>query len=557
MRARQSKADGIDVRETPAGIRGFLERNNVLYPASALLMLVGCFLISMPYLFEYRELGGLMVLLGVINVYEAMVIATFAFVMRRTTAHLPTPKDAPMLLFVQLLFLMDASFTVNACISLRVGWGTLIAVASLALALAKVYALERGSGTRVFRGVKAVLLPVMVFTYTFQSVLAFYRSAEPAARESSTYFVWFVFGALPLTLMLARFGRDDADGEEDVPAWIGPAFRKAVAGVALALVTAQLLGQVWVHRTPFAVGFLLPLIFSVIALAKTTGGEAARRSRDRFRIAAAAFAVFIVLAVHSEMLWAAPLLGEAVAFSPTRIGLVFGATVFMLVWRRERSGAFYSAAFVLLGFALLGHSGESIAWELLHPGPARALVVATLAALWFLPSRTYARAIVAMTPVLFMTCMAVGQRFPEVDPGAEFLRYWPLGAFGIALALGSSAKRSRAVLAALLFAIALLGLDAMDGASVVYLLAVLAAFAGAIAVEGRRYVYVTAGFLTAADLRLYGLTAPQTAVQWGALAIVTAFMLFAAGLLVTRFRLLRPAGEKEAGEGEVDTGGAT
>ena len=544
MRTRQTQTDGIDVRKTPEGIRG------------ALLMLVGCFLISMPYLFEYRELGGLMVLLGVINVYEAMVIATFAFVMRRTPASLPAPKDAPMLLFVQLLFLLDASFTVNACISLRVDWGTLIAVASLALALAKVYALERGSGTRVFRGVKAVLLPVMIFTYVFQSVLAFYRNAEPAARESSTYFVWFVFGALPLTLLLAKFGRsgrDDADRAEDVPAWTGAGFRKAVAGVALALVTAQLLGQVWVHRTPFSVGFLLPVVFSAIALARETGSEPARRSRDRFRIAAAALAVFIVLAVNSEMLWASPLLGQAVAFSPTRIGLVFGAAVFMLVWRRERSGAFFSMAMVLLGLATLGHSGESTAWELFHPGFGKVLLVAALAALWFLPRRTYLRALVAMTPVLFTTCMAVGHRFTGVEAGTEFLRYWPLAAFAVGLAFGSATRRSRTVLAALLFAIALLGLDAMDGASVVCLLTVLTAFTGAIAVEGRRYVYVSAGYLAAADLRLYGLTAPQTPVQWGALAIVAAFVLFAAGLLVTRFRLLRPAGENEA----IDTGGAT
>ena len=48
-----------------------LQRNNILYLLSAVLMLLGCYLVCVPYLITLkREVGGLLVLLGTINLYE-------------------------------------------------------------------------------------------------------------------------------------------------------------------------------------------------------------------------------------------------------------------------------------------------------------------------------------------------------------------------------------------------------------------------------------------------------------------------------------------------------
>src|ERR1700712_647750 len=92
----------------------FLMRQNVFYLASALLMLAGCYMVCIPYLYQ-RELGGLLVLLGVINAYELMVIVACCFIMRRTARS----REPLPLVLVELLFLFDVTFTINACLPLN------------------------------------------------------------------------------------------------------------------------------------------------------------------------------------------------------------------------------------------------------------------------------------------------------------------------------------------------------------------------------------------------------------------------------------------------------
>src|SRR5258708_24421965 len=92
----------------------WLLRQNVLYLLSACLMLLGCYLISLPNLLAFRRnISELLLLLGVINIYEGLVILACGFILRR----LPSSREGALLLLVEFLFLFDMTCTANACLS--------------------------------------------------------------------------------------------------------------------------------------------------------------------------------------------------------------------------------------------------------------------------------------------------------------------------------------------------------------------------------------------------------------------------------------------------------
>ncbi|MHC4249074.1 MAG: hypothetical protein ACYS9X_08100, partial [Planctomycetota bacterium] len=134
-RAREVRAEGGGRSGAHSPLE-FLARHNVLYILSALLMLVGCLLISLPRPFHLTDL---VVLLLVINLYEAMVIAAATWIARRA----PASREPNVLLLVETAFLLDAHFTVNACVTADAFWGPIIAATALALAFAKVYLMAR------------------------------------------------------------------------------------------------------------------------------------------------------------------------------------------------------------------------------------------------------------------------------------------------------------------------------------------------------------------------------------------------------------------------------
>src|SRR4051794_2202424 len=80
-----------------------LMRHNVCYLLSALLMLIGCYIVCVPYLFEFKIIGGLIDLLGAINAYEIIVVLTCGFLIR----NMPQSRESATLLLVELLFLLD------------------------------------------------------------------------------------------------------------------------------------------------------------------------------------------------------------------------------------------------------------------------------------------------------------------------------------------------------------------------------------------------------------------------------------------------------------------
>ncbi|MCY3023573.1 MAG: hypothetical protein NTW87_31725, partial [Planctomycetota bacterium] len=219
-------------------------RQNVFYLLSAFLMLLGCYLISLPHLLTPRpDITELLVLLGVINIYEGLVILACGFILRR----LPASREATLLLLIEILFLFDMTFTASSCLTRHFKLGLGVAAAGFVLALLKLYALETGARHALFHRLKRFLIPALLVLYSFQGVLVLHSSEFPALRALCAYAIWLTFGALALLLP-----PDISDAVPPAaPWWAARSFRCAVGSLSLGLLALQLVAQSWVHRAAF------------------------------------------------------------------------------------------------------------------------------------------------------------------------------------------------------------------------------------------------------------------------------------------------------------------
>ncbi len=534
---------------------GFLVRDNLFYILSALLLLAGCFLICIPIPFGYREMWIIVLLLGVINVYEAMVILTSAWIIRRLSAaaragpaHRGAGREVCVLLVLATVLFLDGHFTVNACLTTHFGWGLLIAGASLVLAFVKMFALSRGARFAVFGGLKVFLVPSVVFMHTVQIALYLNRNAAPWARELSTYLAWLALGALPMLFLLARFDAPEGASDATRPRWQGDLFRKILAAVSVAIPAALLAGQTWAHDAPFSAPLLLPLLFSLIVVAPIFRRPKDARALDANRAALAGAAVIAAGLWARGVSWSVPVFGAELVLSPFRMDLVFGAAAFLVMWRRERGAAGgqrhigYHMAFALLALALFGHDLGSIARSIREPHFAHVIAFAALAAIWWRAGRGYARALGAASAVLFLATRAVAVEVPASSSALEFARYWPVVALTVAIALCRKEKLLRAALVAAIFVFGTGGCFVADGPALVCLLVGLGALVAAALDGGWRYAYVIAWYLFAADLILFEFPLPESALEWGMTSVGAAFVLFGVAFLVTRLGLAGPPG---------------
>jgi len=468
------------------GLLEYLVRNNILYILSALLMLVGSFLVSIPYLHQHRQIGVLLILLGVVNLYEAMVISAIAYVCRRA----PLSHESSMLILVETLFLFDATFTVNACLPASYGWGVALGAASLALAFVKVFAIERGAGRSIFSGMRAFLFAALAFVYTFQGALAFHAAERPAERAAATYAVWLAFGALPLLLTVCRLrprrGGPEGAWRSAEPFWRDEGLGSAVFLIGMALAGAQLAGASWVHGSPYRWAFAAPLLLSGLVVVPILVDVRSRALLNTARGLGALVFLATAFLYAPDIQWTVALGSATVEISPLATDLFFAAGCFALIWLRERTPGQIEAAcaFAALG-AFAGRPAAEVALGLLRWGPLAALAAVTLLEPG---ARVRRRALLAIVFVTGLQCTAA-------TPSLSLACFWAAGA---ALALAALA-------------------------------------------EGRRGLYALAAYLAAANFLLGGLPVPRTAAHWGALSIALAFAVFGAAFLVTRRGIAAPA----------------
>ncbi len=178
--------------------RRFLAAHNPFFLLSALCMLFACFLLVASL--DPRAgagAGKIIVLVTAINLYEGMLIGLGGVLLRRPKA----AGEGRTLLFLEALFLADATYLGAECIVAGLAAGAFIAAVLLALALVKVRLLARAAGTPLGAGPLTVLGLLYAALFFGPALLAAMQRAG-SLSQTGLFGAWCLAGLLVIARAL-------------------------------------------------------------------------------------------------------------------------------------------------------------------------------------------------------------------------------------------------------------------------------------------------------------------------------------------------------------------
>ncbi|MCZ7646982.1 MAG: hypothetical protein M5U26_17290 [Planctomycetota bacterium] len=526
----------------------FLLKHNVFYILSAAFMLLGCYLISLPILLRPRALGQLLVLVAILQVYELLLVAVAAFIVRRDR----TSAESAWLLVIETLFLLDITFTFNACQPVSPFWGLFVAFACLAAACAKVYALEAWSRVPLFANLKPYLLITLSFVYTFQGLFA-PLAASGELASAGAHLTWALLGLTPLGWEALR-RRSPRKG----PRWLTSRFRRGLALGILSAAGLQVLGQVWVYEFPMRAAHLFPLGLTLSFVLPALYPGVNRAGMRYMRCSLIVLGLVLPLIAGEVEAWPVGLWLHAAAESPLarltlsslRLNAVIAAALFFWFGRRPRTLALHDAGCALLALACFGHDGRSILAFLERPDFEKVALVACVILAYLARSCTFRRGLAAGG--LWLALMSRALAAGPATGGAHFegLRWLPLLGFALDLALQGAHRRWNWCWAWAVFA---LGVEACRGDAPSDWLCFYLGAAVMVAawwLRGRQYLVLLFAYVALGNLARLRLRPPSLEDAWGWSLIALAFTLLGMAFGVTCLRLERG---QDAGDSTPDT----
>jgi hypothetical protein len=315
-------------------------KTNPFYALSVSAMLLGCWLLSEALHLQAGRLGGLLVLMAVLQLYEVLLVGLGTHLVRAGRA----PRDGVTVLLLESLFLLDAPLLGAECVTADARVGTAVALAAVALALAKLAWVRRTLPDVLSRRAAVLLAAQSAFVLAVPVAAAHLAWARLFGPRTLWLFWWATF-ALP-------FARRSL-GEES----LGRA-RESSSGLVLwtwtpaAMVLLHLWAVGYIHSTPFQPAFLAPLLL----------GLAATAERERLARMLALPALAVTLSLGQKAALGFGIGAEGPFVSPLRLALLaVAATWGYLAWRHcERRLAVLAA---VCGVAGLLHSSSSRLWH--------------------------------------------------------------------------------------------------------------------------------------------------------------------------------------------------
>lgn len=331
---------------------------NPLFLLSGISMFAGCFAISRAIHAEPDDpqaLWMLLGLLGVLNLYELMVIA-LGLLLSRSAALV---RDARHLLGLALLLMIDVGFVYHESATASLTAGVIIGAAAAALGLAKTYAITRGVGVRLSHAALGLIgadLAAVFFLPVVMRWIAGDGFVSPGAMLGvfSAMGLLIALHALP-SVWVRSMHAAGADRRQ---------LQQLVRGGVLLLPVLSAVAHVavgpWVYGTGYTSAYLAPLLLGlavVVARQMALAGWAESAAGTAGVLAAAA--VVSTLRVPGEMIglveWPVD-----VYVSPLRGALL--ASAGLAVWLALRHGAWkgYAGGGLCVMFATLGHTPRAM-----------------------------------------------------------------------------------------------------------------------------------------------------------------------------------------------------
>jgi hypothetical protein len=413
--------------------------------------------------------------------------------------------------------------------------GLIVLGASLVAAIVKMYALEAAARAKVFHRLKAVLIPAIVFTLSFQPSLALSRGRSHNHRELLSYALWAIYGSLPLLLHFTRPNLGQLSG------WKSAGFRRAMLAAALILPGIQLGGQIWVYRAPFSLSYIVPLLISCLVILPDIFKTLSAFEVATFRFLGAA-ALILGFGLTDGSHWQFMFARHEFVLSAMRLNLAFAGGAFLLMWMRDDQPVQLSVGCVLSVLALMGHDFQSIQGFFFDPDWIMLAASVPIAHLWLRYNRGYWRLLGVATFYIF--CAANGlEKRTQFQCCYEAACYWPIIAFALSLLVGLCARNWQMLLLGVIFCIGVVRYPVDDSVSVIYFVAALSSiWAARFILKNNTFIVIAAYYSAAAYMR-FGLPQPKSHVNWGWIVIAFAFLVFGAAFLVTRNQVKRMGGQ--------------
>jgi hypothetical protein len=347
--------------------------SNPFYLLSALFMLVGCFALSHQLSLQSGQWKPLLLLIGVLQIYELIVLAMAVYLNRRA----PAGIEAKALFVLGLLFLVDATY-LNVELAASNPWvAAWASLALLVLGAIKLLVLRASLGLTSRRALAVAVtqlgvlfyLPGIASAVSFMDEHVHALGLGPEVLPRAMYGLWWLVGCLALACLWC-----ERDAEADLPSTV-LRIGRAVLLLPLASILVHLLSLHWLYSLPFQAGHLSPLLLGLSTYASVTFGSRLGRYRSFVRWGGAGLA--ILFSQNAPELWTLTSQGVDWVVSPFRVTLV-GLTLALLFHRAlDRENRFRWAAGALLLVALSGPTPAAVVKNWAHAAPTTAFEVGT------------------------------------------------------------------------------------------------------------------------------------------------------------------------------------
>jgi hypothetical protein len=303
-------------------------------------MLLGCWLLAESLQLQAGQLRGLLLLMGALQVYEALLVGLGSLLVRGRA-----PRDGATVLLLETLFLMDAPLLAAECVTVDARVGTVVAAAALGLAAAKLAWVRRAAPALLSRRAAVVLWAHAAVVLALPALAAHLAGARLLSPRA-LWLLWWGTLALPLAarwLFEEASARAGADARRALATW---------ATVPAAMVLLHLWAVGYIHAIPFQPAFFAPLLLG-LALA-------APRGQLGRQVALPAAGLVLSLGQGHALGFVLPGAGEV---TPLRVALLTAAAAWgVLAWRDRRLALGLLAAGSGLA-SLVGPSGPGLlAW---------------------------------------------------------------------------------------------------------------------------------------------------------------------------------------------------
>ena len=333
-------------------LTSLVAKHNPFYLLSAFSMLLGCLMLSRALVLEPGHAGKLVLLIGVLNLYEGLLIGLALFlIMGRGLV-----RDGRLLLWLEAVFLVDATFLGSELYASDLRTGVLVAGALLVLALLKLGVIARG--LRIPFGPLWLALVPLSALLAVPGIFAALAQAHLLTLPV-VYALWWALALLMVGQAACEGHRSEAATTSRADAGAAT-LSQALNLLPFVSLAAHLVAAGWVQGLEFYASLLGPP-FVALGLRCVLRDVPSAPGKGSLRWPAAA--TLVSLGAPSALVM--PGMG-GVHLSPLRVTLVAVGLVYLLAYRVHRRRAFAWGAGLCLAGAGAGHSlsamASSAAW---------------------------------------------------------------------------------------------------------------------------------------------------------------------------------------------------